>query len=167
MQIKKPMLVLGTIALLGGGAVAGISSQQLLAPAGVSAQETNNGDTAPHGPAALIDKLVERFGLNRDDVQQVFDEEHAARQADMEAKFEDRLSQAVTDGKLTEEQKAALIQKHEEMQAEMENLKDLSPEERQAQMKQHHEEMKTWLEEQGIQGFGFFTNRGMGPHMGH
>lgn len=68
----------------------------------------------------------------------------------MLANFEDRLSKLVEDGKINEEQKQKIMDKHEEMQAKMDEWKDLSPEDRQEKMKAFHEEMKTWAQENGI-----------------
>jgi hypothetical protein len=64
--------------------------------------------------------------------------------------MEENLSQAVLDGKITEEQKNALIAKREEMQANREDLSDLSREERQEKRKEHRDEMQEWAEENGI-----------------
>ena len=128
----------------------------------VSAQET---DYPP-----IIDKLVERFGLNPDEVQDVFDEVRAEHHTQMLANFEERLNQAVTDGKITEEQKLAILDKNEEMKAKMDEWKSLTPEERHTKMQAYHEELKTWAEENGINFpfFGIGHGRGfkMGYHMG-
>ena len=76
---------------------------------GVKAQDNGRGPND-----TIIQKLVAKFGLNEADVQAVFDEERAERQTEMQARFEERLTQAVTDGKITEEQKAAILAKRAE-----------------------------------------------------
>jgi hypothetical protein len=83
--------------------------------------------------------------------------------------FEERLTQAVADGKITEEQKEKILDKHEEMQAKMESLKDLEPEERKAQMQTLHEELKKWAEENNIDFpfFGMKLGFGRGFKMGY
>ncbi len=101
----------------------------------------------------LLQKLVERFGLNEDEVKQVFDEQRTERQVARQAEREEKLNQAVGDGVITEEQKQALISKHEEMRAnrpERGEFKDLSKEERQAKREEHRSEMQAWFESQGI-----------------
>lgn len=117
-----------------------------------SADENNNPQTT------IVQKIAEKFDLNQEEVQQVFDEvrseHHAEREADMKAKEEERLSQLVADGKITEEQKSLIQQKHEELRAERgahrDSFKDLSQEERQAQMEQRKSELESWANKNGI-----------------
>ncbi len=108
----------------------------------------------PADQSSLIQKIAEHFGLNQDEVQTVFDEyrqeEHTQRQAEMQSRREEQLSQAVSDGKITEDQKTAILAKEAEMQQQMANLQDLSMDERRSQMESLHDEMKTWFESQGI-----------------
>ncbi len=105
-------------------------------------------DTSNYPP--LVQKIADRFNLNVSDVEEVFDEEKDERRAEMFALFADRLDEIVSEGKLTEAQKEAILDKHEEMQDKMEGLKDLTPEERKEKMQEVHDEFKTWAEEQGI-----------------
>ncbi|MCA9308394.1 MAG: hypothetical protein R3B92_02710 [Patescibacteria group bacterium] len=83
----------------------------------------------------MAQKFAERFGLNQTDVQNFFQEQHAARQEQMQATREERLNQLVAEGKLTEEQKAQLLTKMQEHHTEME---------------EHREEMQNWATENGI-----------------
>ncbi len=99
----------------------------------------------------IIQKLVERFGLNEDEVKAVFDEAREEQHQQMQNRFEERLNQAVSEGEITEEQKQAILAKREEMQANREEFKDLSPEERREKMEAHQEEMKKWAEENGLE----------------
>lgn len=134
----------------------------------VSAQDVSN-----YPP--IVQKIAERFNLNVTEVQQVFDEERDERRADMYAHFAERFNDLVSEGKLTETQKEAILDKHEEMQNSMEELENLTPEERKLRMQTMHEEFKTWVEEQGIdltlvgpfgRGFrhGFKSGYMMGPN---
>jgi len=104
----------------------------------------------PGGYPPIVQKLVERFGLNEDEVKAVFDEERTEHQAQMQARFEERLSQFVSDGKITEEQKQAILAKKEEMQGNREEFKDLSAEERKQKMEERRQEMQSWAEQNGI-----------------
>lgn len=105
--------------------------------------------------SSLIQKLVEKFNLNKEEVQAVFNEEREERQAENQTRFENRLTQAVTDGKLTEEQKQKILAKHAELQAQMEaerqSAEGLTPEQRREAAKERHEALKTWAEENGIE----------------
>lgn len=109
--------------------------------------QNNETDSGFH---PVIQKIIDRFGLNQDEVQVVLDEAKEEHRAEMEQKKEEYLNQAVADGTITEEQKQLLQQKHEEMQANREAWRNLSREERREQMQAHHEEMQSWAEENGI-----------------
>lgn len=108
-------------------------------------------DTTTYPP--IVQRLAERFSLNVEDVKEVFEEERAEHHTKMLKTFEDRLSNAVSEGKITEEQKQLILDKHEEMQAKMQDLKsqDLTREEMHEEMKAYHEELKAWAKEQGIE----------------
>lgn len=111
---------------------------------GVSAQ-----DTSDYPP--LVQRIANRFSINAGDVQEVFDEERDERHAEAFARFADRLDELVSDGKLTEDQKEAMMDKHAEMHDAMEEYRSLSVEERREKMQTLHEEHQNWLEEQGIE----------------
>lgn len=110
----------------------------------------------------IVQKLVERFGLDEAEVQGVFDEAKEERKQEMQTQIENKLDQAVADGELTEEQKQALIDKKAEMHDLKDELRDLDPDERRAVMQEHHDEFKAWLEEQGIDLTGEFSHFGGG-----
>ena len=110
-----------------------------------------------NGPfSIIIQKLVERFNLNAEEVQEVFDEVRDEMRQEMQARFEERIGDKTPEftppefTPLTDEQKEALSAKREELQEKFEALKDLSQEERQAKMEELREEMEAWAEEQGI-----------------
>jgi type I site-specific restriction-modification system R (restriction) subunit len=82
----------------------------------------------------------------------VFSEHQEKHHAQIQAKMEERLTQLVTDGKLTEVQKQAIISKMAEMKNSFnpDSLKDLTPEQRREKMEQHKQEMDKWAASQGI-----------------
>jgi hypothetical protein len=148
---KKQILTLAAFVVLSAGAFSATK---------ISAQEGENkhvmlfqAGKAEH-MSSLVQKIADKFGLNKDEVQAVFDEEHKEMEAKMEGKHEERLSQLVTDGKITEDQKALILQKHKELRESMlndiEEMKDLSPEERRAEMQARHDELKAWADENDI-----------------
>ncbi len=128
-----------------------IIGSALLTTSIVNAQDSS-------GYSSIVQKLSEKFNLNKDDVQKVFDEERTARQAEMYAMFEDRLSSLVKDGKITDAQKKALLDKHAQIQEQLEQLKDLSEQERKDEVKKIHDDFGVWLKDQGIdiKDIGFF-----------
>lgn len=113
----------------------------------------------------IIQKLVERFNLDPVEVRKVFDEERDERQKAMQTRFEGLLDQAVKDGKITDEQKGAIIAKQTEMQKKMDELRtgDLTPEEQQAKMQTLQEELTAWAEKNDIDlQYLHMFGRGMG-----
>lgn len=121
---------------------------------GLSLANRASADTANSPHESLIERIASKFNLNKSDVENVFNEDRKAHQAEMTAKFEERLTQAVTDGKITEEQKTLILQKHKELQTEREsdreNWKNMTREERQTEMQKRHDELKAWLEANNI-----------------
>lgn len=112
-----------------------------------SAHGLTDGDT-------LVEKLATKFNVKTEDVQAVFDENRQEHEAERAKKQEEHLTQLVTDGKLTEDQKNALIAKRQEMEAKRDSMRDslknASKEEHKAAREQHHNEMDQWFQDQGI-----------------
>lgn len=100
---------------------------------------------------ALVSKIAERFDLNESDVEAVFEAVHEERMQEMHNSHEEKLSQAVEDGVLTEEQKFAL---QEKMQEHI------------GVRQQNREEMQAWFEEQGIDEIKLHEYMGFGPKEG-
>lgn len=98
----------------------------------------------------LVEAIAERFQVRASDVQAVFDEQRQQIEAQFAQHGEEKLAQAVEDGKLTQEQADVISAKHLEMKASMEGFISMTPEERQTAMKAHREEMKQWAEAEGI-----------------
>lgn len=65
---------------------------------------------------SLIQMLSSKFGLQESEVQSVFNQHRDEMQKNMQAKVEARLTQLVTDGKITEAQKQLILTKHVELQ---------------------------------------------------
>ena len=112
------------------------------------AQDTNS----PH--ATLVQHIAEKFNLNKDDVQKVFDEERANRESAQQTKFASRLDQYAKDGKITDAQKKLILDKMSSMNAnraeEVEKLKSMTPDQRNATIKAQKDELKTWAKNNGI-----------------
>lgn len=126
------------------------------------------------GRTTLIQKLASKFGVEESEVESVFDEHRQEMHTEHQAKFSEKLDEAVEAEKITAEQKQAILDKHEEMRSEKEGLKDLEPEERQTKMKELKGEMRDWAEENDIDmrdiapkdGKGKRGGKGMGGHGG-
>lgn len=110
-------------------------------------------DTRPANPmASLVTKIAAKFNLNQEEVQAVFDEERQERRQERQRWEEDRLSQDVADGKITEAQKELILAKREELEATRQTHlgATLSEEERSALREKHRQEIEAWGEENGI-----------------
>lgn len=123
-----------------------VATAALVATLGLSAVSAN--DSAVSG--SLVDKLVARFNLNKDDVQKVFDEAQEERKVEMQKNYEERLSQAVEDGDLTAEQKDKIIAKQKEMAEFRQSLESKSVSDAREAMKSKHEELEKWADDSDI-----------------
>lgn len=116
--------------------------------------------------------LAEKFNLDQSQVEQTLQEyhqgNHEANEQRRKEHFEDRLEQAVNEGKLTEAQSYAILEKFEEMHNRLEELhdQDLSEDEMHELKADIHEEMQAWAEDQGID-FEMFLRTGQKMFSGH
>lgn len=106
---------------------------------GVSKTMANKNDS---GYPAIIDKLAERFNLNEDEVNGFFQEQRKEKREEMQKRYEERLNQAVSEGKITEEQKKIILAKKEELKSQRQENRE--------NRERHREELKKWMEENGI-----------------
>jgi hypothetical protein len=137
LNINKPLIIAGAAATLG--------------LAGLGAAHVASAASNPSGPDnGLVAKIADKFHLNKSDVQAVFDENRAEHQAAHQQRIEDRLNQAVKDGKLTEDQKNKILTKLAEVRATMESLKDKTPAERRATMIKQRGELEQWARDNNI-----------------
>jgi len=97
---------------------------------------------------SMIQGLIEKYNLNEDEVIQYVDGQREQMQAERRQDVEEKLNDAVSEGKITEEQKASLLEKMAELQGE-------GPE--------HRGELREWAQENGIDisqlGLGRFGHR--------
>ncbi|MDQ1283732.1 MAG: hypothetical protein QG620_80 [Patescibacteria group bacterium] len=157
MPIDKKVIVpaLALAVVLGAG-VYGISK--------VSAEENGR-------RFSMVEKIAEKFGLNKGEVEKVFEENRSEHQAQMKNNFEERLNEAVSKGELTEAQKQLILAKKEEMENEREKNREdhrnLSAEERKNKMEERRSELEKWAKDNGID-VGYLMGMGkMGQKGGH
>lgn len=60
--------------------------------------------------------LAQKLGVSEDNVKSAVDSIRTEKKAQMQKNFEERLSQAVKDGKITEDQKSKILAKNKELQ---------------------------------------------------
>lgn len=155
-EIMKNKIIITT-------AILTIVGASLLSAAPTYAQTPANPITS------LIERIAQRFGLNKTDVQKVFDDFHQEKQNQMIANFETKLNQLVKDGKITESQKTLILQKQKELaanrQQEMQDMKNKTPEERRAAMNAKKQELENWAKQNGIDlQYLFPFGKGVGMH---
>lgn len=159
---KKILLTSLTVVALGAG---------LLTTTRVFAQ------TSTDPMSSIVQKIADKFGLNKSDVQAVFDQDRADRKTAMEQKFEKQLDQDVKDGKITEAQKQLIIAKRKELettrQNNMQNMQGKSKDEikagmeaNKATMEAERKSLEDWAKQNGIDvkylmgGFGMHGGPG-------
>lgn len=140
MNIKKPLLIAGIATTLG---VAGIAGTSLV-----------SAETASTGSDSLANKIAQKFNLNKDEVQAVFDEDRQAKEAERSAKIEKELSDAVSNGKLTSEQKDKILAKAKELKSqrdtERDSMKNKTEAERRTAMETKRTELEQWAKDNNI-----------------
>lgn len=134
----------------------GLITTSILGAGGASAQSPTppTGDQKPVY-SSLIDKIASSFGLDKTKVQTVVDQWHSDHKQDMlqnmQKRLDERLSQAVKDGKITEAQKTAIKSKLEEKNSvNKEALKNMPPQERRDAMDKKRTDLEAWAKSQEI-----------------
>lgn len=129
--------------------------------------------TTDNPMTSLVQKIAQKFNLNQSDVQAVFDQDRTDRQAQMEAKYQEQLSQYVSDGKITQTQKDLISAKHKEIQAkhqsQMQSMKNMNDADREAAMeakKTERTELENWAKENNID-MKYLMPFGKGRMRGH
>jgi len=151
MNTAKRMLMVGGITtVLGAGAFASVASAQ-----------STSGNTAND---SLATKIAQKFNLNKDDVQKVIDQNKTDHQAERQQKMEDRLNQAVKDGKITSAQKDAILAKMQDMKTYMDSIKDKSADEKRSLMKTKMDELKQWTKDNNLTQYMPMMDGGRGHH---
>lgn len=121
MKTKQTLAIAGAIGTIGLAGLTGL---------GIASAHAGNPQQG-----SLISKIAEKFGLNTDDVQAVFDENKAELEAEHQSQVSEHLQSAVDDGTITTEQKTLIEQKLQE-------LKD--------SREAHRTELQTWADDNGI-----------------
>lgn len=156
--------------LVAAAAVAVVGSAGLVATQAVNAATTDNSKEQ----TSIVDKIASKFGLNKDDVQKVFDEDRTAHEAERQAKQSERLQKLVDAGTITADQKTKIEAKIAELQSKRESehdsFKDLTDDERKAKMDAAKAELDQWAKDNGIDlsklgGVLMGGPGGHGPHM--
>lgn len=128
MKHTKQLLAVGvlTASVVGGGAFA----------LSASAQSSHSNDS-------LAGKIAQKFNLNEDEVKQAISEHRQEHRAEH---IDNKLTKAVEDGKLTEDQKTKVKEYLEANKPNFDELKDQTHEERHDSMEKFREEFNKWAQ---------------------
>ena len=128
----------------------GVASLALAGVIGITAVSAATGTAG----TSLADKIATAFHLNSADVQKVIDQDHTDHQVSREANYEARLTQLVTDGKITSAQKDLILAKHKELEAERTADRtadqNLSGADRKAKMNKERTDLEQWAKDNNI-----------------
>lgn len=133
--------------------------------AGVSQAATDGTQTNPM--SNLVNAIAQKFNLSTTDVQQVFDEQRTQMGVQRQQEFRDRLSQAVTDGKLTQTQADLITAKMTELEANKQSLEGKTEEEKRTAVKSQMDSLQTWITENNIPREFVPFGGGRGGKRGH
>jgi len=132
--------------------------------------------------ANIVNAIAQKFNLNVNDVQAVFDQQRTEMQAqreqnrtqmqeEMNQKFTERINKLVSDGKLTQDQANKIFAKKTELEAQRAGLEGKTKEEIQSIMKASMESLKQWAQDNNIPlgyiQFGGLGMPGKGGMQGH
>jgi len=149
----------------------------VLTSIGVAAYASQTQETGFMNGNGIVARIAQKFNLSESDVQSVFSQHNTEMKANFQQKVEDKLTQAVTDGKLTQAQMDLILAKKAELQAQMPTINH-SPadrEVRQAEAKARQDALKQWTTDNGIPekylslicGMNGKGGRGMGNGIGN
>lgn len=149
MNMKKIVLPVFVVTIIGAG---------IIGVAPVNAQTVTPTPTAVHHNFfnEMVDFISQKFGLDKTKVQSAMTEFHDKKktemQQNMQQREQDRLTKLVTDRKITEAQKQAILTKLSSLKDKInaDTLKNMTPQERKQYMQTQRDELKSWAQSQGI-----------------
>ena len=151
---KKVLIPMAAVAVIAAGAY-GVSQVS-------AASSATPGQT-------LAQRIAGAFGLDQSKVQGVIDQYRDDRQGQAEARYEQMLTQAVTDGKITSDQKSAILAEHNKLKAELQAAAGKTGTDRRTAMQQVRTEAEAWSKQNNLPAhwlMGPRPMRGMGPDHG-
>lgn len=156
-KLKRTLIIGAGVASVGIAGLAGVAT--------TSALTSTEGD----GSTSIIDKLVSKFGLNKDEVKAVFDENRSERMADIKADRAEALKTALSDGKISQAQYDHIVTAQVEIEALIDSSgpREDQTDEQRAAIKAKFDELRTWFDDQNIDVKDLGIGGGPGGRGGH
>lgn len=113
-------------------------------------------NTKPNPFSSLVQIISDKFGLNKNDVQSIFDQYtlqlRQNRGQKMIDKQKSRLDQLVQQGKITTAQEQSILDELAALKIKYNSgdLKNMTPSQRKQQFQAMQEEIKSWAKSQGV-----------------
>jgi hypothetical protein len=138
MQIKRSLLIAVAATTVAAGSVSAL---------GLASADSAN----PGGQASLVEQIATKFHLSKTEVQAVFDQDRQQHEAAREAKQKQALADAVTNGKLTQDQADHITTVLDEIKSLRGTTapKDLSQDTR-SQIKSDLDGLRAWAKQNNI-----------------
>lgn len=136
MITKKVMLPMAAIALVGASAV-GIGATQ-------AASNPNSKNQS------LVQDIASTFNLDPAKVQAVFNSHAQAQASSDQARYQDMLQKAVTDGKITQSQMSAILAEHNTLLTQLQSAKSQTGSARRDAIKAVNQAAKTWASQNNV-----------------
>ncbi|MBP6926519.1 MAG: hypothetical protein KBB70_02355 [Candidatus Pacebacteria bacterium] len=118
--------------------------------AGATASKAASTTDGVNPMSNLIHALATKFNLNETEVKAVFDEQRVQMEKEHEQLFTNRLTQAIADGKLTQEQVDKITAKKAELETLRTSLEGKTEDEKRAAVKTQMDALKDWATENNI-----------------
>ena len=97
----------------------------------------------------FLQALIEKFGLNENEVESFVEEQRGLRQQERFDYLNERLDSAVSEGQITQEQRDSLSTLFAEHRSQIGN-EDLTMEERHELMETYRTQMHEWADQNGV-----------------
>lgn len=111
---------------------------------------------------SLIAELAQKLGIDQSKVQTAFDQIRQDRQSQVSQRYEDMLSQAVQNGKITDSQKQLILEKHKEfLDKRQTNWQNLTPQQRRDELKRERQDITDWAKQNNIDPIYLWGKRGV------
>lgn len=159
--MKKTLVTAGVAAVVAATGVGGMG----LAYADTSSSSSSN------PMSGLVQAIADKFNLSESEVQAVFDEQRTEMEAQRTAEVKEKLAALVKEGKLTQAQSDAILEKRTELQSERESNREkmgsMTESERKTAMDAERTALDTWFSENDIStDYRYLLMGGHGRHGG-